>query len=430
MHKHLEINPSKYSKKINQILWLFAMILPIIFIPLNVQFNVFIVVKGILLFSVGVILLCLLILEKKWDKAPIIKVYLALLTCQFISSIFAIKPFLAFVGFNSNSGRFEGFVTLFSYGILFYAAKNHMVITKKRIITFFSSLTIISLYAFIQYLDCDPMVIYWHFNKMIFSTIGNQNFLGSLEVMLSILTLCIFIKTKKWYYGLFFSVFFATLLMSQTRSAWIGFFIIFLIILVSVLLFNRDKIKPFGIALTLMAATAIGLNALKDNILIKRSSTMKQELELKSEFGGSGRIAIWKMTYNIVKNHPYLGSGPENLTGALLIEQKSQMNNYYKVKKQKVDRAHNEYLHIAAVTGIPALICYLLMLFLIVKNNIKYIFKDKIQTVLIFGVLGYLIQAFFNISVISVAPIYWILLGLLANTYKDPITNSEEVLAG
>ena len=106
------------------------------------------------------------------------------------------------------------------------------------------------------------------------------------------------------------------------------------------------------------------------------------------------------------------------------------MNNYYKVKKQTVDRAHNEYLHIAAVTGIPALICYLLMLFLITINNIKFIFKDKIQTALLFGVLGYLIQAFFNISVVSVAPIFWILLGLLAKTYKDPLTNSEEVIAG
>ena len=104
MHNDLEINPSIYSKKINQILWLFAMILPIIFIPLNVQFNVFIIIKGILLFCTGVILFCLLILEKKWDKTDIIKVFLVLLTLQFISSIFAIKPFLAFVGFNSNAG--------------------------------------------------------------------------------------------------------------------------------------------------------------------------------------------------------------------------------------------------------------------------------------------------------------------------------------
>jgi putative inorganic carbon (HCO3(-)) transporter len=429
MHRHLEINPSVYSKKINQILWLFAMILPIVFIPLNVKFNVFIVIKGAVLFCTGVILFSLLILEKKWDKEPIIKVFLALLMCQFVASIFAFKPLLAFIGFSSNAGRFEGFVTLFSYGILFYAAKNHMVITKKRIITFFSSLTIISLYAFIQYLECDPMVIYWHFNKMVFSTIGNQNFLGSLEVILSILALCLFLKTKKWYYGLFFTIFFATLLMSQTRSAWIGFFMVFMLIMVSVLLFNRDKIKSFGIAVVLITITGLGLNALKDNLLLNRSNSIKQEFEMKSEFGGSGRIAIWKMTFNIVKNHPYLGAGPENLSEALSKEQKTNVNNYYKVKKQTVDRAHNEYLHIAAVSGIPALICYLVMLFLIITKNIKFIFKDKIQTALLFGVLGYLIQAFFNISVVSVAPIFWILLGLLATTHKDPLANSEEVIA-
>ena len=69
------------------------------------------------------------------------------------------------------------------------------------------------------------------------------------------------------------------------------------------------------------------------------------------------------------------------------------------------------------------------MLFLILKKNIKFIFKDKIQTALLFGVIGYLIQAFFNISVVSVAPIFWILLGLLAKTYNDPLTDSEKIIA-
>jgi putative inorganic carbon (HCO3(-)) transporter len=84
------------------------------------------------------------------------------------------------------------------------------------------------------------------------------------------------------------------------------------------------------------------------------------------------------------------------------------------VKGTSVDKAHNEFLHIASVTGIPSLIIYLSMLVVIFIQNGKFLFKENMKTLLLLTILAYLVQAFFNISVIAVAPIYWILLGLLA----------------
>jgi putative inorganic carbon (HCO3(-)) transporter len=54
------------------------------------------------------------------------------------------------------------------------------------------------------------------------------------------------------------------------------------------------------------------------------------------------------------------------------------------------------------------------MLVIIFIQNGKFLFRENMKTLLLLTILAYLVQAFFNISVIAVAPIYWILLGLLA----------------
>lgn len=79
------------------------------------------------------------------------------------------------------------------------------------------------------------------------------------------------------------------------------------------------------------------------------------------------------------------------------------------------DKAHNEYLHIAVTTGVPALMAYLYFVLNIVIKAIKNVGKNIMIIPLLCSVIGYLVQAFFNISVVSVAYVYWIALGMLSN---------------
>lgn len=85
------------------------------------------------------------------------------------------------------------------------------------------------------------------------------------------------------------------------------------------------------------------------------------------------------------------------------------------------DKAHNEYLNIAVTLGIPALIVYMIFLIAIVFPNLKYIFKRK-DIFIILSIIGsYLVQAFFNISTIGIAPLFWLTLGIIDN--KNIIEN-------
>ena len=78
------------------------------------------------------------------------------------------------------------------------------------------------------------------------------------------------------------------------------------------------------------------------------------------------------------------------------------------------DKAHNEYLHIAVTTGIPSLLVYLTLIAQIVLKGLFRLKNCKIMLLLLSSVIGYMTAAFFIISVVSVAYVYWIFLGLLA----------------
>lgn len=407
-----------YKKWIDRILWLTIILVPIAILPFGVN-DIFDAIKGPILVVSGISLLTLLILAKKFEKSIITCLLISYLLLVLLSSIFAHDPLLAFAGATNYGGRFEGFSTISIYVILFYASRNYLIVTKPKLIRALGFLSIVSAYSLVQYYQFDPLVIYKNYRPMIFSTIGNQNFLGSLMVILCSLTLGLSVYYKKLYYFLFFMLFFSSLLASQTRGSWIAFGIIFLGLTVLIVISNREKIIGVVLVSLIMIFVAFTLNFSKKNVLSKRTNSIRTEIKMKNEYGGSGRFKIWEITWGVIKDHPLLGTGPENLKPVLKTEYKKELNAYYRMKGVTIDKAHNEYLHMAAVTGIPSLLIYLFLIVLIFWRNIPLMLKDKSKIIVGFAIIGYLIQAFSNISVIAVAPIFWIILGFFSSKSKE-----------
>jgi putative inorganic carbon (HCO3(-)) transporter len=133
---------------------------------------------------------------------------------------------------------------------------------------------------------------------------------------------------------------------------------------------------------------------------------------------GSNRWFIWLKVIELIKERPIFGIGISNLE---LIFASRFRENVYQVfgVYTNVDKAHNEYLDIAVSSGIPSLVSYLFFLFTVTLNKIKESdFVSDINLPIICAVSGYAAQAFFNISVVSVAFLFWILLGLLVQNTK------------
>lgn len=134
---------------------------------------------------------------------------------------------------------------------------------------------------------------------------------------------------------------------------------------------------------------------------------------------GSARGYIWSRSIPLLKNTLIVGYGPD--TFAYVFPQYDYVGkfNAYGTISMAVDKPHNLYLNVALSTGIISLIAFLSIIFMYFKDCFKNFFncnfdeEYQIYGIGIFiGIVGYLTTGFFNDSVVSVAPVFWVLLGI------------------
>lgn len=138
------------------------------------------------------------------------------------------------------------------------------------------------------------------------------------------------------------------------------------------------------------------------------------------ELLGSSRGYIWSRSIPLLKHTLFIGYGPD--TFAIYFPQNDLVGKYYAYNGdmwQIVDKPHDFYLQVGINTGIISLLA-LLSLFiayfiksvkLYIRNNYDD-FASRAGVGVFVAVFGYLGAAFFNDSIVSVAPVFWILLGL------------------
>lgn len=133
---------------------------------------------------------------------------------------------------------------------------------------------------------------------------------------------------------------------------------------------------------------------------------------------GSARGYIWSRSLPMMKQTMLVGNGPD--TYALEFPQNDLLGKWwaYDTPNMIVDKAHSLYMAIFINNGGLALFGFLIMLGAYLIQSFKlYALKGYYENKEILGiattlaVVGYLGAGVFNDSVVSVAPIFWILLG-------------------
>ena len=159
----------------------------------------------------------------------------------------------------------------------------------------------------------------------------------------------------------------------------------------------------------------IGINGDETNILEKPETlgfTGNERL-------GSARGYIWSRTFPMLKDAMFLGYGPD--TYVIEFPQNDYIGKIraYGTAQMLVDKPHNMYLQIGVNTGIFSLLIVLVLWGIYVVQSLGLYIKNmdnsflRLSGVGVFiAICGYLAAAFFNDSVVGIAPIFWVLLGL------------------
>lgn len=413
-------------KRINQIIVAALVLLPLVFIPVEQIIDFFYLPKVVVMFLLTYTYIFILVKNRNHfnqlvHNDNINKALLGYLILLIISLFFSRDIFFAIVGYPK---RWEGIITLIMYMILFIAARNVKEPDNMFFKGVFFTSCIVAAFGIFQYYGMDPFPRdQWRgeWVGMAFSTIGNPNFLGTYIVLMIPLSMHLFIVKKKNYASVGFGILLYCLLCTMTRGAWLGA-IVSIISYFAFLWIYREKytgtLRRAVVISILSFFIILGFNLQSGNEFLRRFLSIKDIVpdEKLSEKGGSGRLFIWERVVELIAMKPMFGHGIENLAIPFSEFYKEDIVRFWGNSEVMFDKAHNEYLQIAVSSGIPSLIAYITFIIMVLKKGYKRLKNELHILPLMAAVLGYLVQAFFNISVVSVAYVYWIFLGLMCGS--------------
>lgn len=406
-------------------------VIPLVFVPLGGQFDYFYLPKVTAMAILVISFITMMLLKKQplndLIKKDIINMFLMIyLLLLIISVFFAGNINLAIWG---NPGRWEGIVTIILYMSLFIIARSFTRLDDRFLMIVLVTACIVSIYGIMQTFGIDPFprdVLRINWGSRSFSTMGNPNFLGSYLVLILPVSIYLYVIKEKQIGALGYGILFYCLLSTNTRGAWLGAIVEIIIFVGIHFVYYRYTTKEFYKYIILFILTVCIIliyNYNTGGALLSRfltiSSDAKGFLAMgdSSDYMGSNRGFIWKRVVELIKRKPFVGYGIENLGEAFDQYYKQDILEILKLDFE-VDKAHNEYLNIAVTTGVPSLIAYMIFIISIFKTGFHNIKHNSVFILLAASVTGYLIAAFFNISVVAVAYIYWIYIGFLAMDNK------------
>lgn len=315
---------------------------------------------------------------------------------------------------NTKMISLQDFIIFFSYILIFFIITNNLnkkLYFNSFIYLFFIISLLVSIYTIIQYYDFDPYLSDLH---SLTSTIGQKNWVSNYLAMIFPLVFSYFLleqtKKDKIIYFIFLSILYVTLMICQSRGIWIS--IIFTVLIGIFLIYKFKLFKIFQenqkwLILLLVTFLIITLTYSKDNFLNKSTITVHQKaLSTFNEQDPSINMHIlnWKITIEMIKEKPLLGSGIGTFKMNYLDYQAEFLkdNPYYIKYSGKAGEAHNEYLQIWAELGVIGLGLFLLIFYFFYKtiidfyNNNKNV-KEKIITLgLVMGIICFLIHSLFT----------------------------------
>ena len=210
---------------------------------------------------------------------------------------------------------------------------------------------LIAVYGILQHYGID--FVRWEIKNSALSTLGRRNFAGEYLVMILPWTLFCFLtvkKSQKPFYLLTFLLLLFHLFLTFTRASWIGFCFSMILLAFVLLKFNLKPIIKITIALFVFFLAFSSYAG----VFQFEQGTLKS------------RLLIWKSTVELIKQKPFSGHGTGNFELAYY-KLASEKEGVFIPQNQRIEKAHNEFLEIAAENGIIGLGLFLLFIFMIFK---------------------------------------------------------------
>ena len=134
---------------------------------------------------------------------------------------------------------------------------------------------------------------------------------------------------------------------------------------------------------------------------------------------GSNRGYIWSRSLPVAFKNIIIGAGPDCFVFEFPQNDLLGKLRFLGNPNVVIDKAHNFYIQTAVDTGLLSLLLLIALFVIYIIDTLKAVFKDEtdnfmlgIRLGIMGGVIGYLACVSTTDSVVSVSPVFWILLGI------------------
>ncbi len=259
---------------------------------------------------------------------------------------------------------------------------------------------LMSLYGILQHFGGDPIKwwVYASMEERALSTMGQS--VGYGTVLGCCLPLCFafFITAQNRKKAILWAITFICMnlgiLYSGSRLPILAYFLVMVIFLGFLAIFKRKlaaiswKRIAIAYAIIILANVAYfaepGQNSLQNKLGAE---------EIKNGYGT--RFIVWGTAFEMWKKNPWLGVGPENF-GEEFNHLQTVEQNYGESWNLIWHKAHNEFIHYLATTGIIGFAAYFWLIILMFIPVFKILFRkewetDYVFTVALLGGFGFLL---------------------------------------
>ncbi len=348
---------------------------------------------------------------------------------------------------------------LFLAGPLLYFVITNNINDNRQISRILDILLIIGslfgVYGIFQYNGID--FSFWIRNigrQQVFGLFGNVNFFAEYLIVPLPIAVSLFFATqnkiKKFLLLIGIIVMGASLIATFTRGSYLGFGTS-LIFMFSLFIFSREKTffkhnkKLFIIvflAITIILSLIVIPNPLnKPGTIISKIKDRTSVTQLIQGNSIKRRIATWKFTVLMIKDHPLLGSGIGTYKYNTLKYQAEffeQGENRTLYPHGFADKAHNEYLQLWAEIGIVGLGIFIWLIIsyfscglrILRKIKDEYEYKRGIIIGLMGSIVAVLIDGLFGFPLHLPATVilFWLVLALTIVTIKIDADAEEKYI--
>ena len=345
---------------------------------------------------------------------------------------------------------------LFLAGPLLYFVVTNNISNDRQINRILNFLLLVGglfgIYGILQYNGIDfPFWIRNIGRQKVFGLFGNVNYFAEyLIIPLPIAVSLFFVTKNKFKKNLLVIAIFAmgiSLTVTFTRGSYLGFgisliFMFFLFLISRGKSFIKDNRKIFIIILiivimiTYLFVIPNPLN--KSDTFISKIKSRISVSQLTQSSSIKRRIATWKFTVLMIKDHPLLGSG----IGTYKYNTLRYQAKFFEQGKNRslyphgfADKAHNEYLQLWAEMGIIGLWVFIWLIISYFSYGIKILkkTKDEYKQGVIIGLMGAVIAVLvdglfaFPLHLPTTVILFYLTLGLTVVVGLTDTVNAQEI---